>query len=189
MTKRDQAARARVRRKTDIRRTKGGPVADFADPVSLSEAVALTGLSERTLRRKVKAGELLQRREGRRSLLSRAGVVELAARLGRPVAEADPMADNGGQRADTASRALAPILEQQREENRALVGAVLDLNRQLDESRKLLTAGEAEASRELVELRDRAARAETARRWALILAGAAGAVAVALAVALVVGGA
>jgi len=172
----------------------GGHVADIADPVNLTDAAALTGLSERTLRRRMKAGKLQFRRDGRACLLSRAELEAIATARGRPV-NGGQTADNGGQAPDNSGAG-----------DKALLATVIELNRELAQTRNLLTAGEAQKNQdltalreqkdreleavrgELADTRDRATRAETGKRWAVIIAGVLGAAAVALVVVLVVTG-
>lgn len=165
----------------------------WPEAVTLAQAVALSGLSERTIRRHVRAGRLPSRKTGRSLLLPRAAVLDLAGRpatTDRIPAMADTMADSTGQPA-----ALAPLLDGMvaelaalRRQNEGLHGLVVALNGQLDEGRRLLTCGDVarlEAARVEGELRVDLARAVTGRRWAVALAALVGALALVLAVALV----
>lgn len=167
-------------------------VAEIEDPVTIAEAVALSGLSERTIRRRISEGKLRQCRAGRKCVLSRGEVLRAAGKSAATSANAghEAMPDSASASAGHVDNAIAPILEQLSTElgalhrqNEGLHGIVVDLNRELGEGRKLLQAGaveQLEATREASTLREQLAKAETARVWALLIAVGAGLVGLAL---------
>jgi len=158
---------------------------DLSVPVSVADAIEITGLNERTIRRYVKRGKIRARREKRRLWLERADVEALIG----PAVDTGQAGGRSGHARSGGSGGLMGVLQELQEEKRGIMAEMVRERREHSNEVKelrLLTTGH---DNELVSWRDRAVRAETSRRWALILAVVLGAGVVALAVALVVNGA
>jgi len=159
--------------------------------VPVSEAARLTGLSIRTIRRRLKAGSLSQSSQNgvvmvplieleKLNLTHLASGAQGQARLRAPQGHA------------SGTPQAVALVESQPEELKMLLASVLELNRQLGETRKMLTTGTDHQAAELAELRDkatvaevRAAGAEIKARWIGFVAGLLVVVAVGLVLTLV----
>jgi len=155
-------AKKRSTKATPSQRDTQSDTADIADPLSLSAAAKLSGVSARTIRRKIDSGLLRFTRQGRSIFVSESEVREIDNRTRRAADTPDTNVH-----IEAVMATLNQWLVVERQEH--------------NQTRLLLTDGKDQVA----ELGARVAAAEASKRGAWVLAAVLGVAVVALVVALV----